>query len=342
MTQRLAALTIAAKPNLALARVTARSFLEHHPGAAFHVVLADEVEGVFDPAREPYELVKLGELGVPGWQRFRFHYNEMELCYAATPFAMEAVLGRGFDAVVFLKMETMVTGSLDPVFEALERHPLVLTPHHLTPPERANAVRTELDTLRAGVFNGGVVGAAAGARGFLEWWGRRTWRHCFRAVERGLHFEQRWLDLAPSLLPGTLVLQDPGVNVGHWNLPEREVREEGAGWTANGQRLRVARFSGYEFDYPERITRYHPYRVAEAGAAEGLFRRYHAMLEEAGYGETRRWPYAWGCYDDGVPVKDAHRRAYWQMGEEVERFGDPLETRGRPSFRSWLRWRPWR
>lgn len=337
----LAALTIASKPNLALARVTAASFSAHNPGVPFYVVLADEVQGAFDAAREPFQLLPLSGLGVPGWQRFRFHYNEMELCYAATPFAVRALLDLGFDAVVFLKMETLVTASLEPLFDALRRHPLVLTPHHLVPSSRPGALRTELDTLRAGVFNGGLIGAGTGAREFIEWWGRRTWRHCFRAVERGLHFEQRWLDLAPSLLPGTHVLRDPGVNVGHWNLPERQVRAAGAGFTANASPLRVFRFSGYQFARSDRITCYHPDKVSDAGHAAALFERYHALLEQSGYRVTQCWPYAWGSYDDGSPVPDAHRRAYWQLGDDVDRFGDPLETRRLPAFRSWVRWRRW-
>jgi hypothetical protein len=57
---RFAGATIAAKSMLASARVVARSFADHHPGAPFFVLLADEADGYFDPAEEPYELLSLG------------------------------------------------------------------------------------------------------------------------------------------------------------------------------------------------------------------------------------------------------------------------------------------
>ena len=57
-----AACTIAAKARLPSARVVARSFAEHHPGVPCFVLLADEVEGCFDPAAEPYDLLGLDVL----------------------------------------------------------------------------------------------------------------------------------------------------------------------------------------------------------------------------------------------------------------------------------------
>ena len=60
-----AACTIAAKARLPSARVVATSFAEHHPGVPFFVLLADEVEGCFDPAAEPYELIGLDALALP-------------------------------------------------------------------------------------------------------------------------------------------------------------------------------------------------------------------------------------------------------------------------------------
>ena len=54
---RIAAATIAAKSFLPYARVVAASFREHHPGVPFFVLLADEVDGCFDPTAEPFELL---------------------------------------------------------------------------------------------------------------------------------------------------------------------------------------------------------------------------------------------------------------------------------------------
>ena len=54
--------TIAAKRHLALGRVVGSSFTRHHPGVPVYLLLADEVDGYFDPALEPFRLVTIDEL----------------------------------------------------------------------------------------------------------------------------------------------------------------------------------------------------------------------------------------------------------------------------------------
>ena len=94
-----AACTIAAKARLPSARVVARSFAEHHPDVPFFVLLADEVEGCFDPAAEPYELLGLDALDLPDLRARCFRYEREQLSYALTPTLLRCVLDRGFERV---------------------------------------------------------------------------------------------------------------------------------------------------------------------------------------------------------------------------------------------------
>ena len=218
-----AACTFAAKARLPSARVVARSFAEHHPGVPFFVPLADEVEGCFDPAAEPYELLGLDALDLPDLRARCFRYEREQLSYALTPTLLRCVLDRGFERVLFLKQESLVCGSLDEAVARLDDTAVLLTPHLLEPlaPER------ELTILQSGVYNLGFLAVAdrPPARAFLGWWEDRLGTECRHAVEEGLHWEQRWADLAPSLFPDVGVLRDERVNVGHWNLPERSVED---------------------------------------------------------------------------------------------------------------------
>lgn len=220
-----AAVTIASQRFLPLARVTARSFREHNPSVPFYLVLADENQPAIDESNEPFRLLQFHELEIPEADRFRFQHDELELSYATTPFAIRHILTLGHAKVLFLKQETLVLGPLSELMDSLEGHSALLTPHFLEPLEREDALQWELNVLRAGVFNGGVVGFAdtPEAQSFLTWWGERTASGCYRDIPRGLHFEQRWLDYATSLLPHCHICRDPGVNVGHWNLPERKI-----------------------------------------------------------------------------------------------------------------------
>jgi hypothetical protein len=317
-----AACTIAAKARLPSARVVASSFAEHHPGVPFFVLLADEVEGCFDPGAEPYELLGLDALELPDLRARCFRYEREQLSYALTPTLLRCVLDRGFERVLFLKQESLVCGSLEEAVARLDDAALLLTPHLLEPlaPER------ELNVLQSGVYNLGFLAAAdrPPARAFLTWWEERLATGCRHAVEEGLHWEQRWADLAPSLFPEVGVLRDERVNVGHWNLPERSVED-----------VRLFRFSGYEPDAAERATRYADRLTTGAlnGASE-YFERYRMALLDAGWEEALAWPYAFARFADGGAIPALVRGLYDELGGE--RFGDPFAV-GPGSFAAWLR-----
>jgi hypothetical protein len=152
-----------------------------------------------------------------------------------------------------------------------------------------------------------------------------------------MHFEQRWLDLVPAFFEDVHVVRDPGFNVGHWNLPERRVASSGESFTVDGQPCRFVRFSGFEPDHPGAVTRYsRRLDMGNIGAAAELFRRYVALLEAAGYHEAKAWPYAYGRFDNGVPITDEARQAYRELGATADRFGDPFTTASRGSFLRWF------
>ncbi len=336
-----AAATIASRSRIALARATTASCRRHHPELPFFCLLADGPHESIQPGREPFDLLEFDALEVPDASRFRFRYGEMELSYALTPFLIEHLLRAGFDAVVFLKQETMVLDRFDTLFEQLATASILLTPHFLEPPGGNDAILRERDVLRAGVFNGGVLGFSdcEEAQRVLAWWKQRTLELCLLDVEEGLHYEQRWLDFVPSLAPGSGIVRDPGINVGHWNLTERRIEVRGGRVTACGEPCRVFRFSGYDPGRPERVTRYSRMRVADTGAAAEVFAAYQRLLMECGWQETRGLPYAWDRFDNGARVLPEARRLYRSLGVEAERFGDPFQTGPPDSFYHWLRQR---
>jgi hypothetical protein len=319
--------------------VLARSFLEHHPGIPFHVLLADEVDGWFDPGAEPFALIPLSALDVPQLERLRFRYAQQPLSYAATPFLLAHLLGHGVDRVLFFKQESLVLGDHSEAIDRLARHPLVLTPHLLAPLDGPDGPARELNILQSGVFNVGLLGVAGGetTRQFLRWWQDRVSTHCAHAIADGLHYEQRWLDLVPAFFPAAHVLRDPAFNVAHWNLPDRRVEVRGGRVLADGRPCRLFRFSGYDPDAADRPTRYSTRLTWEnVGPARFVFERYRRALDAEGYQLTRRWPYAYGAFDNGVPIPDFVRHLYRQEGDGVARFGDPRCTSTRNSYYDWL------
>jgi hypothetical protein len=264
--------------------------------------------------------------------------------YAATPFLLAHLLDRGFERLLFFKQESLVLGDHAEVLDRLTRHPLVLTPHLLSPLAGPDGAARELNILQSGVFNVGLLGVAAGdaSRHFLRWWQDRVDTHCAHAVADGIHYEQRWLDLVPAYFPAAHVLRDPAFNVAHWNLPDRRVEVRGERVYADGRPCRLFRFSGYDPDVPDAPTRYSNRLTRDnVGPARIVFERYRRALDAEGFQTTRHWPYAYGAFDNGVAIPDFVRHLYRQAGEGVARFGDPRCTgapsRGsRTSFYDWL------
>jgi hypothetical protein len=309
------------------ARVLAHSFLEQHPDLPFFLLLADEVQDCFDPKHEPFELLLLQDLEIPNLPRFCFGHAEQPLSYASTPYLFEALLDRGFAQVLFLKQESLVVKAQDPVLSRLEHHPILLTPHLLEPLTGPDHAERELNILQSGAFNGGRVGVSesAAARAFVRWWQDRVFSRCLHAVAEGMHYEQRWLDLAPVFFEGVCVLRDPGANIGHWNLPERSAEEP-----------RLLRFSGFDPERPDQVTRYsNRLSMSELGPTAKVFADYAAALQGAGWREAQGWPYAYGSFANGIPIPDLARQLYVRLGDAVERFGDPFQT-GPGSYFDWL------
>lgn len=319
--------TIITKSYLPFARTLARSLRALHPDIPVFVLLVDTVDGFFEPADETFELIPLQSVAMRDLWGLCFRYPHLQVGSAMKPHLLRHLLGRGFDAAVFLDADILVVRSLDRLFSAVREHAVVVTPHLLSPPAGASRVARELNILQSGVYNGGFVGVSnrSAAHGFLAWWEDRLATHCRHAVGEGMHNDQRWLDLVPTLFDDVHVFRDEGCNVAYWNIFERDLA-----------RCRFFHFSGFDPERPTVVTRYfaHP-TMEDMGGARWLFERYGALLHEHGLASTRQWPYAYQNFDNGVPIPDLARHAYRDMGEQAAVFGDPFST-GLGSYYEWL------
>lgn len=329
-----------AKNYISFARVLARSFHEHHPDIPFHVLLCDEAGENLEPV-EPFELIPFAQLAMPDFREFQFRYSRQLLAIAAKPYLLEHLLGLGYEQACFFDADILITGDLSPVFQTASTSSIALTPHLLDPLSGAERAARELAIIRAGTFNGGFVAVRNDptARRFVAWWKERLRYHCSHEVARGLHGDQRWLDLAPSFFEGVAVMRDPGCNVAYWNLPERHVRFAGDTLMVNEGPCRFFHFSGFSPEAPRVLTR-HEHSVPLSADLEILLQRYADLLLEAGFIESKRWPYAWQTFDNGVPIPEIAREEYRRLGREVNHFGNPFSTDHPGSFYEWLRETP--
>ena len=335
----LAACTIVSKNYLPFARVLARSFHDHHPDGRFFVLLVDRVDGYFDPAAEPFELIEVERLdNIPDLRAFLFKYTILELNTAVKPYLLEHLFAEhGVTKLLYLDPDILVMRQLEALDDLLGHAAIVLTPH-LTAPYDDTKHPDELAILRSGSYNLGFLGLAdrPPVRDFLRWWQSRVYDGCVVRVEEGLFVDQKWIDLVPGMYDGVEIVRDSGYNVAYWNLHSRSV-VLGDNPTCNGEPLYFFHFSGVEPQNLEAVSRHQDrFRLKDLGGLRELFTRYRDLLFAEGYRETRPWPYAYAAFDDGTTIPGVARALYLSLGSGSARFGDPFAAAGDGSFLAWL------
>lgn len=327
-----AVFTIIAKNYLAHARALMASVKRFDPQVLRIVVLADEPEGLFDPAEEDFVVVSSDEIPVEKLHWFRFKYTVLEFSTAIKPFAARLLFDRyGFDSLAYLDPDILLYRSPAPIFEAVEAAEIVLTPH-LTAQISDDSRPSEIDILRCGTYNLGFIGLrnSPECRRFLAWWSERVYDRCVVSLEHGLFVDQKWVDLAPGLFEGVKVIRDPSWNVAYWNLHARPITSEHGRYVVDGTPLLFFHFSGFDPDRPTAVSRHEDrFGSRDLGAdLTEILRQYADALLNCGFQETRSWGYTWGRFHDGSLVPDVIRPVHHEDASIMERIADPFSEEG--------------
>jgi hypothetical protein len=273
------ACTIVTPDHVARARVLARSLREHHP----HARCTALVVGDAPASSEPFEVLGIEALDCPPLEEMLAAYEPFALVCALKPWLLSRLLEQS-PAVLYLDSDLRLYAPLDDAFAAAQSHGLVLTRHLLGPLPRDGRHPSEEDILVAGSFNGGFLGVGRDAGHFLDWWAERTAQECTIDPARGLFLDQRWLELAPNLVPDAAVLRDPGCNAGFWDVPNRPLTGAPGAYSVAGVPLRCFHFSGFDPERPD-VLSVHQNRIdlAEHPVLAGLLRDYAQELHDAGH-----------------------------------------------------------
>lgn len=340
------ACTIIARNYLPHARVLAGSFLEHHPGATFTVLVVDDPgEGGGGPQTERFRVLSPYEIGIERAEMHRMAliYDVKELATAVKPFLLRQLL-RDSDHAVYFDPDIEVFEPLDDIASLVRRHGIVLTPHTTDPLPRDELLPSEQMLMQAGIYNLGFVAVGRGGRAFLDWWAERLARDCIVDVERGLFVDQRWVDFVPTLFEH-FVLRDPTVNVAYWNLSHRDVTRSGGSYLVNGEPLRFFHYSGFSPDHMDRLSLHMgdiPRIVFEdVPDVHALCEEYASKLRQHGYGVRGAPRYRFDELPNGLPVTSDVRRDVRLALVAAERAGeatapDPFDPRTADAFLDWL------
>ena len=320
--------TIFCKNYLAQTRSFHESLRRCNPDLPFIALLVDRPDGLFDPAREPFEILSPATLGGGDMPSLLFQNDLQSACCLMKPRLLRHLLRQGFHPVLFMDPDILVLDDLSSAIAALGAAAVALTPHFLSPPLQPDRIARELRVLRGGAFNGGFIGVSQRreAFDFLDWWSDRMRAYCGHDPAAGVHYDQRWLDLAPSLFDGVKALRDPGLNVAYWNIAERAVRVDGTRVSVGGEPCRFFHFSGYDPSAPDRFTNFDEFALpaVSRSAVAPLFARYREALLGCGWERAHDWPYSHAHFSNGLAIAPLLREIHASSRATI--FADPFDA----------------
>ena len=324
-----AACTVVSQGNAAAARRLAETYRVHHPDHEFVVLSPD--------AQTPDRL----GLDRDEFHRLAIHHGGDDLADALAPLLLARLLDE-YDVAVLLAPETEVYAPFADVTSLAVEHGLVITPSVLTPLPFDGDEPVEVP----GVYDG-FLAVGAAARPFLEYWAERARQR----PPRSTGGTYTWPDLVPGLFTA-LVVRDPGLSVGFWNLHERPLGDGEHGPSVAGESLRFAGFRGYAPQTPWLLSSFCAVRPRVRLSADAVLRRltddYAARLDEADSADsTDSTTEGYATLPGGEPVTMHMRQLYHEAVVRADRpdpFGRPAQKLpphpfgddGGLAFQQWL------
>jgi hypothetical protein len=288
------------------------------------------------PAGSSVRLMLAEELGLDQWRNLTFQYTPFELACALKPIVLQRLLSEGYGQVAYIDADMELLGSLEPLWDQLSVSPVLLSPHLIRPyPNDGHRPGEEL-MLLAGTFNGGLVAVSASpvADRFLSWWSERLHQHCYVDVAASIFVDQKWLGLAPSLFPEIGQIRHPGINFGHWSLPQFEVLQSSdSELRVAGEPMLLMHYSQLTPDRPDELLNLqNRFTWHQLPWLRQLVERYWSRLETLGREHFERWPYAHARLDDGTPILPSWREAIRRRHPDLHDIEDPFATAKHPDL----------
>ena len=172
--------------------------------------------------------------------RVRKHYSLIEYATALKPYLLLHLLST-HERVTYMDPDTFVYSRL-PTSAFSEQHPIELTPHRLSPIPKDGLLPEEDLFTKVGTYNLGYIAVRRDGVAAMEWWASLLLTQSLIDFSNALYTDQKWADLLPVYFR-TTIRSEPGMNVGPWNVDERQVVE--LGYEDASSRLLFAHFSGF-------------------------------------------------------------------------------------------------
>jgi lipopolysaccharide biosynthesis glycosyltransferase len=293
--------TIIAKNYVSFARTLCDSFLEQHPDGVCYVLIIDEATGYIDGGKEKFEIVNLDALNIRNQREFCYKYNVTELSTAVKPYLLKYLIDKkSIDKILYLDPDILITNPLSMLFDELDKHDIILTPHLDTDYPDDGLKPNDSNIMVSGIFNLGFIGVrkSDNVNQFLLWWQIKLYDKCVTDFAAGYFVDQKFIEYAIVLFKDFSIIYDIGFNVAYWNLHSRLIRSMDDQWRCNDGKLYFYHFSNYKPERPETISAHLTrYNFADMPDLKKLFLHYQERLIHNGYHESRTWPYTYNQFN---------------------------------------------
>jgi hypothetical protein len=338
MNNRVAACTIVARNYAAYASTLQESLKKSNPSIDFYVLVVDTKDPSFEATCGLDRLVWVEDLGITNFRQMAFKFDILELNTDVKPFMLTR-LAQSYEYVFYLDPDIYVYGSMQGLVDQLDGRTAIVTPH-TTHPIDDGKMPSEIDFMRAGIYNLGFFGARSCPESLrlLDWWGRRCAERGYNDPRQGLFVDQKFIDLVPSFFEGIVIERSPVYNVAYWNLHERRIDATDAEHPrVNDQTLVFFHFSGLSVEPPTEprleVSKYQDRSdFATRPDIKLLFDRYRASLIAHGHRELRGLPYGFGNFSNGERINALSRRLFGLVEQRFDSSVDPFDAQG-PVYR---------
>jgi hypothetical protein len=270
------------------------------------------------------------EIGIPNFKSLAFKYTIIELSTALKPWLAIKLL-KDNDKVVFFDPDVMIFNNLEPIFDKLNYHPVLLTPHYFTP--KMNNMIDDVRLMRFGPYNLGFFGVESSndSHQFLSWWSDRCIINGFDDAQFGIFTDQKWVSIAPCFFPYIHVLNDPGCNVAYWNLDERLLskNKNDTYYVNDKSPLLFFHFSSFDVIDPENLAKKIQYSIGNnsQNLISDLANKYRNELLRF-KNISKDSVYSYDYMSDGKYISPTLRRAYSSMIDKFQNNQDPFDNNG--------------
>lgn len=304
-----AVFTIVSRNYFAYARTLGDSIRQSNAGIEFNVLIVDRKDPAFQEQHPDWRLTWVEDLGISDFEHIAFKYNILELNTNVKPTFAKRLLEH-HDKVIYLDPDIFVYATLQPVFDLLDRHAVILTPH-ITQPINDDKLPGEPEFLSSGIYNLGFAAFnnSSESLSLLSWWERRCLHLAYNEQTLGFFVDQKWMDFAPSLCATAFILRDLQYNTAYWNLHERCVDWQDEVPYIAGRPLVFFHFSGLPSVGDDRISKYqNRFRLSDRPDVAPLFSAYRNYLDNNEHLKYLKLAYGFGTFSNGMPISGFARR----------------------------------